>query len=185
VNDFGRRGCPRRFLNRPPPRYVYFPRSHFARFDRGLRSLGRAVLGSLVRSRKYTSNGPYRHTVRRISGEACTILPRWYRWVAGLDVFVVGSPADERIILLELRVGPKREGPQLDALSSHLFPTPSSRHLLPFCVPFRNQRHMDWVSSNCGIEKPRFFLFCGRLVFRIFQYRIKLYPCISSSPTTY
>lgn len=89
MNDFGRRGCPRRFLNQPPPSIIFYGPTSFARSD-GLsfvRSLAR-----LVRSRKYTSNGPYGHTVRRISGEACRVHPR-HRWAAGPLASLVGGPA--------------------------------------------------------------------------------------------
>ena len=82
------------------PTSNYFLRSHFVRsIGRPLRSFVRSFVRSLarslarlVRSRKYTSNGPYGHTVRRISGEACRVHPR-HRWAAGPLVPLVGGPA--------------------------------------------------------------------------------------------
>lgn len=82
------------------PTSNYFLRSHFVRsIGRPLdRSAARSFVRSfvrwmrLVRSRKYTSNGPYGHTVRLFSGEACRVHPR-HRWVAGPLVSLVGGPA--------------------------------------------------------------------------------------------
>lgn len=42
MNDFGRRGCPRRFLNQPPPLIIFYGPTSFAR------SVGRSFVRSFV-----------------------------------------------------------------------------------------------------------------------------------------
>lgn len=107
------------------PTSNYFLRSHFVRsIGRPLdRSAARSFVRSfvrwmrLVRSRKYTSNGPYGHTVRRFSGEACRVHPR-HRWVAGPLVLWWGVLLVDRRDPLGRREGDPREGLRCSTLSS-------------------------------------------------------------------
>ena len=139
MNDFGRRGCPHRFLNRPPLLYVYFPWSHFdCRIGSPLaRSLARSLVCCAARSCALVS-------ISRMGLIGILCVRSAEKHAQSSRVVQVGCGScqttwwgfcwRDRIILLQFMVGVDEGGASLGTLSSRLFLLLSSRHLLFFSI---------------------------------------------------